>query len=176
MMTYARIENGQIVEYPVYEGEIRNRFRDPLVIFGQGEYFAPPDGYARVSDTAPPPFDPAIQDLSEAAPELVNGEWHRAWAVTDAPPEVIAARLSAKRAGMEVTMRQARLALLGAGKLAEVDAALASLPSPLKEAAQIEWEYAATVRRDSPLIAQLGPALGMTDDAIDALFEVASTF
>ena len=74
-----------------------------------------------------------------------------------------------------VTPRQARLALLEAGKLADVDAALATLPSPQKEAAQIEWEYATEVQRGSALIASLGPALGLDDDAVDALFENART-
>jgi hypothetical protein len=69
-----------------------------------------------------------------------------------------------------VSMRQARLVLFGAGKLADVDAALAGMPSPDKEAAQIEWEYATEVRRDSPLIAALAPALNMTEAQIDALF------
>lgn len=70
----------------------------------------------------------------------------------------------------EITMRQARLALLGVGLLSSVNAALDALPSPMKEAAHIEWEYASGVRRDSPLIAQLGPALGLTDEQVDALF------
>ncbi len=69
-----------------------------------------------------------------------------------------------------ITMRQARLALLGAGMLAAVDAAISSMPSPMKEAAQIEWEFATEVRRQAPLILQLGPALGLTDAQIDALF------
>ena len=73
-----------------------------------------------------------------------------------------------------VTMRQARLALLGAGLLSQVDAAIAAMPSPQKEAAQIEWEYAATVERNSPLIGQLAPALGMTEAEMDQLFIEAS--
>ena len=73
-----------------------------------------------------------------------------------------------------VTMRQARLALLAASKLAAVDLAIASLPSPQKEAAQIEWEYAATVERTSPLIEQLAPALGLTEAEMDALFASAA--
>lgn len=73
-----------------------------------------------------------------------------------------------------VTMRQARLALLAAGKLAAVDLAIASLPSPAKESAQIEWEYAATVDRASPLIAQLAPALSMSEAEMDALFVSAA--
>jgi len=74
-----------------------------------------------------------------------------------------------------VTMRQARLALLGAGKLDDVAAAIAGLPSPQKEAAQIEWEYSTEVKRDSALVTQLAPALGLDEAALDALFTQAST-
>lgn len=69
-----------------------------------------------------------------------------------------------------ITMRQARLALLGAGMLGAVDAAINSLPSPMKEAAQIEWDYASQIRRDSQLIAHLAPGIGLTDAQIDGLF------
>jgi len=69
-----------------------------------------------------------------------------------------------------VTMRQARLALLAAGKLSAVDAAIASLPSPQKEAAQIEWEFSSVVDRNRPLVQTLGPALGLSEAELDALF------
>ena len=69
-----------------------------------------------------------------------------------------------------VTMRQARLALLGAGLLARVDAAINALPSPQKEAARIEWEYATEVQRSSGLVPMMGAALGLDDAALDALF------
>lgn len=74
-----------------------------------------------------------------------------------------------------VTMRQARLALLGAGLLHMVDAALSALPSPQKEAAEIEWEFAATVDRESPTTMLLAQALGMTDEELDQLFTLAAT-
>jgi hypothetical protein len=73
-----------------------------------------------------------------------------------------------------VTMRQARLALLGIGKLATVTTAINSLPSPHKEAAQIEWEYSGTVERHRPFVAMLAPALGLDDAALDALFTAAA--
>ncbi len=74
-----------------------------------------------------------------------------------------------------VTMRQARLALLGAGLLDDVDAAIAAIPDPVqRKAAQIEWEYAAIVERNSALIQQLAPALGMTEAQMDELFVVAA--
>jgi hypothetical protein len=72
-----------------------------------------------------------------------------------------------------VTSRQARLALLGIGLLDDVEAALASLEGPQGRAAQIEWEYALAVERQSPLIAALAPALGLTDEQVDDLFRAA---
>jgi hypothetical protein len=74
----------------------------------------------------------------------------------------------------QVTMRQARLALLTAGKLAAVDAAIGTLPSPQKEAAEIEWDYSSTVDRSSPLMDLLGPALNLDKAALDALFVAAA--
>jgi hypothetical protein len=74
----------------------------------------------------------------------------------------------------QVTMRQARLALLAAGKLSAVDTAIAALSSPQKEEAQIEWDYSSTVERNSAIVALLGPALELDDEALDALFTAAS--
>lgn len=72
-----------------------------------------------------------------------------------------------------VTMRQARLALLGEGLLAQVDAAVASVPGAAGDAARIEWEYALSVERNSPLVASLTSALGLTAEQLDALFTTA---
>jgi hypothetical protein len=73
-----------------------------------------------------------------------------------------------------VTMRQARLALLGAGLLDDVNASIASLPSPQKEAAQIEWEYSQEVHRDRPFVALLTAAMGLTEQQVDDLFIAAA--
>jgi len=70
----------------------------------------------------------------------------------------------------EVSMRQARLALLARGVLGQVDAAINSLPSPDGEAARIEWDYSSVVARNSPLVVMMGAALGLDDDALDELF------
>jgi hypothetical protein len=75
----------------------------------------------------------------------------------------------------EVTMRQARLALLQAGLLDKVTAAIAGMPSPQKQAAEIEWEYSNSLKRAQPLVTQLGTALGMDTSQLDALFLTAST-
>jgi hypothetical protein len=73
-----------------------------------------------------------------------------------------------------VTMRQARLALLAAGKYAGVDAAIDSLATPQREAARIEWDYARDVERNSPIVSLMGVALELDDDALDALFVAAA--
>lgn len=74
-----------------------------------------------------------------------------------------------------VTMRQARLALLGAGLLSAVDAAIDALPEPQKSAARIEWDYSSEVHRSRAFVQQLGAALGLDDQQLDALFTQAAT-
>lgn len=75
---------------------------------------------------------------------------------------------------LRVTMRQARLALLGAGMYTNVDAILNSLPVNQKAAALIEWEYALFVSRNSTLVNMLGSALGLTSTQLDDLFIAAN--
>jgi len=113
-------------------------------------------------------FDAGYAALFVSCPDEVQQFWTydgTTWAAPATP----------SRGPASVTMRQARLALLQAGKLDDVDAAIAALPSPAKEAAQIEWEYATEVKRDSQLVTQLAPALGLADAALDALFTQAAT-
>ena len=70
----------------------------------------------------------------------------------------------------QVTMRQARLALLQAGHYDTVLAAMAGQP----QAAQIEWEYALSVDRGAQLTTAMASILGLSDAQIDALFVAAS--
>ena len=75
----------------------------------------------------------------------------------------------------QVTMRQARLALLGIGLLDDVDAAIAAIPDPVqRKAAEIEWEYAQTVDRNSPFTQQTAAGLSLTAEQLDALFTQAA--
>lgn len=83
--------------------------------------------------------------------------------------EEAAQSIAAASVPESVTMRQARLALLAAGALASVDAAVAAAG----DAAKIEWEFAQEVRRDWPLVNQLTAALGWTSEQVDALFIAA---
>lgn len=75
----------------------------------------------------------------------------------------------------QVTIRQARLALLNAGLLQTVNNTIASLPGDEGEAARIAWEYSTIIERDSPLVASLGAIVGLTPTHLDELFLAAST-
>lgn len=76
----------------------------------------------------------------------------------------------------DISAAQARLWLLTIGKTsADVEAAIATLPSPARERALIEWEYRTTYRRASPMWDMLGPGLGIqTPAAMDAAFRAAA--
>lgn len=145
MKTYARIDGDTVVEFIL-----------PVVI--EGEEIAidrryHPDFVATLV-VVPAGAAVAVGD------SYVGGQFGPPPA-TPALPAVVPA---------QVSMRQARLALLSAGKLAAVDAAIASLPSPGKEAARIEWDYSTTVERSSAIVALLGPLLDLDEAALDALF------
>lgn len=74
-----------------------------------------------------------------------------------------------------VSMRQARLALLQNNLLSQVDSVIAAMPSPDKEAAQIEWEYATEVHRDNQLFAAMSIQLGLDETDLDNLFIQAAS-
>jgi hypothetical protein len=117
-----------------------------------------PADWMASTDVVPPVFDPATQSCV-----FQGGAWVVADVVPPAPavPEV-------------VSMRQARIALLAAGHLAAVTAAVAAMPGIEGDVARIEWEYAQDVRRDSPLIGSLAPAVGLSSEQVDALFLAAA--
>ena len=70
----------------------------------------------------------------------------------------------------QVTMRQARLALLSAGLLDDVEMVVAAAG----RAAQLEWEYAAVVERSNPAVAAVQQQESLTDAQIDDLFREAA--
>lgn len=74
----------------------------------------------------------------------------------------------------EVTMRQARLALLGLGMLSTVEAAIDALPEPPRTAARIEWDYSNTIQRNNGFVSQLAVTLGFSESQLDELFITAS--
>lgn len=75
----------------------------------------------------------------------------------------------------QVTMRQARQAMLSAGILGQVDALISAMPGDEGESARIDWNHAREVKRDWPLIGALGPQMGLSEQQIDDLFIYAAT-
>jgi hypothetical protein len=162
-MSYVKIQDGTPVPYSFEE----LRSDNPNVSFSfppSSESLVDFNVYLLNQDDYPEGFD-----VVDSGPiENRDGEWWQTWIGRDATPEEY-------RPEMVVTMRQARLALLSAGKLSLVNAAIAGLPEGEKEAAEIQWEYGSEVERLSPLVVGLMPALGMSEEEIDALFELART-
>lgn len=134
----------------IQDGEIRQIFdADPML--PTGEDVSGGDGLEVVE--APDEIEPDwLYDGDSFSPPLFPQE--------PTPEE--------KRATMpNLTARQLRLGLLHLGKLSDVSASIAALPEPEKSQAEIEWQFASEFRRLHPLIVQLLPILGLTDEDVD---------
>jgi hypothetical protein len=172
--------NTLTLNYPVSDSDIKGMF--PNTSFPSP--FTPPSDYVYVFPSPRPEHDPVTQTLAETLPVLSSkGNWEQGWSIVELYETqenkdiAIAADLETKRLKSipkEVTMRQARLALLAAGLMDDITAAIESLPSPQKEAAKIEWEYSQTVERNRGFVLLLGSALGLTSIQLDNLFIIAS--
>lgn len=137
---------------------------------------APPEVELLVGGTL---YGPA-PDVETPPPALPG--WHVAAAFRDrAPPAGWAALEIEPPAQMPVLGRspvpvtvsrfQARAALLAADLLQAVEAAIAASGNPV---AQLAWADAVEFRRDSPTIAAMAAALGLTDAQVDNLFRTAA--
>lgn len=107
---------------------------------------------------------PAGFEIPESATWYVNGNFTQ----TDPTPPI------PEPVPSVVTMKQARLALLTAGKYDAVQSAINSLTGDEGMAARIEWDFSPTVERDSNLVKSLASALGMDSAALDELFKSAA--
>lgn len=75
-----------------------------------------------------------------------------------------------------VTRRQARSALLLAGKLNLVQPAIDAIPDPVQRGLmQIEFDDSQTFERQRPSLIALASALGLTSDQVDQLFITAAS-
>lgn len=71
---------------------------------------------------------------------------------------------------VEVYAWRLRLSTQISGLKPSIDALLENLPDPEKTIAKEAWNAGVTIRRDSPLVAQLAGALSLTDEQVDNLF------
>ena len=87
---YARIENGKVVEWPLYEGQLQTRipeFKYPLDVNTNIEYNLSthnktiPEGYVRVKLQTPNYGNkkPYLYEVKEGLPELIDGEYTQTW-------------------------------------------------------------------------------------------------
>lgn|GEM_PF-1377621 len=139
---------------------------------------------AEVVDFDPPAvFMPEIAALFTAATpdmvymaRLIDGEW-----VPPPPPDPIPDTPPVTDPQTPtfppLTRKQLRNGLLSIGVTsADVEAQIATIPDPLdREAAMIDWQDTQSYQRDYPLINQIGTALGLPEEQIDALWLWAAT-
>src|SRR5690554_4724424 len=92
-------------------------------------------------------------------PEEEVVETHEEWA------------LRKRRESMKVTRFQAKAALMQAGLLDDIEAAVAASADPLVELA---WKEA-SFERLSPFVAQMQASINLTDEQLDELFDLAAT-
>lgn len=120
-----------------------------------------------VMQTQPTPGEGFVEVPADVVAGMVQaGEAYVAPPPPPPPPPTVPDR---------VTMRQARLALHAAGKLAMVEAALDALPEPPKTAARIEWDHSQEVHRNRQFVQMLGQGLGLSSQQLDELFILAAT-
>lgn len=74
----------------------------------------------------------------------------------------------------EVYAWRLRLSTQIAGLKMAIDNLLDQLPEPDKTVATEAWNHGVTIRRDSPLVAQMAGALGLPAEQVDELFVQAN--
>ena len=111
------------------------------------------------ADLASQGMDEQGQVAEPLSIEFVDERWTQLWTVRDATPDEL--ETMKPPVPSEVTMRQARLALLSIGQLDQVAPAIESLVGAERDAARIEWEFSSAVVRSRPLVCMLGLALGL---------------
>lgn len=116
-----------------------------------------------------------IEDGACIPQDIFNNDYcaYLAWAGAGNTPEPYVPPPTPKVT--TVSMKQARLALLRAGKYREVQAAISEMDGQEGEEARIIWEFSAEVSRTDALVVALTPALKFSDAELDGLFALAAT-
>lgn len=82
MAIYAKIENGEVTQYPLYEGDLQREHPEYIYPLDANEEanngLIAPEGYVRIVHTQPVIPD-VYYRLIEEYPVLTNGEWVQTW-------------------------------------------------------------------------------------------------
>lgn len=109
----------------------------------------------------------AVINTILAEEDFVEARWPGRWQLLPDPPSVVPVP-------SEVSIRQARLALLNANLLVKTDELIEAMEGTQGEIARIDWKSSPIVKRNWPFIALVGTELGLTEEDIDNLFISAS--
>lgn len=114
-------------------------------------------------------FVPELAAQFESVPDEVQAGWSLIDGVWTAPSITEESTIVPP---IEVTMRQAKVALHLSGLLTEVNNVIENSTDSITK---IEWEYSQTLRRDWPALISVANEMQLTEDEIDDLFILAST-
>lgn len=119
----------------------------------------------------------SVEPLNKSITEI-DGELRSNWTGNEwlELPYKAFSILTHKVVPQEVLMYQAREALIRSGITIEsIDLIIDSLPSPQKEIAFTQWEYAPTIKRYNSWVSELAPLIPLTEAQLDDLFILAGT-
>ena len=74
------------------------------------------------------------------------------------------------RVPREIELWQAKSIMSAMGLISQVEAAIAAMPDPQRAVVQCAWSGNARLARRGPTVTALAPALGLTDEQLDAMF------
>lgn len=91
-MTYARIVNGAVAQWPYDFAQLRRDNRNVSFPRDVDDKWLAGLGVVRVGPSDPPAYDRITENLVAAAPVLAGGVWVEGWSVTPASAGEIASR------------------------------------------------------------------------------------
>ena len=166
---YAKIENGNIIKYPISLFELKKNF--PNINFGTfiSDELLNNLNIVVVYDSIKPSYNENTQKIVETAPELIEGQWTQQWSVIGLTEQELEDRIP-----KVVSSLQGMLAIKAAG-LVPGFLAWKSTLDPIDDFETISFlEKAQTWIYDDPVLNSALVILGIENQKA-ALFTLAAT-
>ena len=101
---YAKIEDNEIIEYPIYEGDLK-------LLVGYVDNpdipFECPEGYVAIEDVLYPDVEiDHTQTIVDDTPQLIDGKWTRVWTIRNLTEDELNARIEFKSEQVRNTRNQ----------------------------------------------------------------------